>query len=119
MLKHYSRYLQAGCWYRRVAQGGTITLSQHIYHVKHTLARQDVEITFDADTQHLLFHDASGSLIVSRPILGISVDSLMGQLAQRFNLPAFQLALPFANNPFAAARLFETLQVSLYETQQW
>lgn len=103
-------YLQEACWYRRVAQGGTITLSQQVYYIGHAWARQDVEIHFDAQTQKLIIYDAKGQFIRACPIQGLSKTSLMGQLAQRFNLPIFQLALPFKEQGTDVIRLFETIQ---------
>ena len=104
-------YLAQGCWYRRVSSGGTITLAQQVYYLGHSWARQEVEITFDADTQKLLCHTASGHCVSALAIQGISISSLMGQLADHFNLPSFQLALPFSDPPSAVLRLFETLAV--------
>ena len=102
-------YLAHSRWYRLVASGGTVTLGQQVYHVGQSWARQDVEITFEAEQQHFLFHDDTGQLIVSRPILGISIDQVMGQLADHFNLPHFQLALPFDGHAHTVTRLFDTL----------
>lgn len=102
-------YLQQGLWYRKVAQAGTITLAQQVYYVGHTYAKQQVEITFDLASKCLLIHDSKGHWIRDCPIQGITIPTLMGQLAHHFNLPAFQLALPFEGNPHSVIRLFDTM----------
>lgn len=105
------QYLEQGCWYRKVAQSGTITLAQQVYYIGHTYAKQQVEIHFDAISQCLFIQDMKGQPIRRCPIQGITVPLLMGHFYQHFNLPAFQFALPFDGKPQSVVRLFDTIGV--------
>jgi transposase len=71
-------YLALGRWFRLMAQSGTFSLGGQVYYLGLSWARQQVDITFDRDDQHLVCHDEAGQLIKRLSIKGLSVDTLMG-----------------------------------------
>lgn len=103
------RYLDQGRWFRRISQGGTLSLGRQIYYLGAQWKRQQTEITFDADSQQLLFTDEAGDLISSAPIKGITKELLMGDITDLSLLPVFQMALPFVWEQQRGARLYETV----------
>lgn len=70
-----------------------------------------VEIIFDPEDEHLIFHSADGEPEKRLPPKGISVTDLMGEMGPLVNLAHFQLALPFAWDEWRVIRLSETLGV--------
>jgi len=103
------RYLAHCRWFRLVSSIGTVTLGGQVYGLGRAWARQQVEISFDATDQHLVFQGASESPIKRLPIQGIKVDALMGELSPLVDLPAFQLALPLTWDAWRMLRLSDTL----------
>ena len=103
------RYLDQGRWFRRISQGGTLSLGRRIHDLGAQWKRQQTEITFDADSQQLLFTDEAGDLISSAPIKGITKELLMGDITDLSLLPVFQMALPFVWEQQRGARLYETV----------
>jgi hypothetical protein len=102
-------YLAQGRWFRLVSTAGTVSLGGQVYWLGTTWARQQVEITFDATDQQLVFYSEVGELIRSLPIQGVTPDTLMGELGPLVSLPMFQLALPFSWDDWRVTRLYETL----------
>lgn len=104
-------YLAQGRWFRKVSGVGTASLGAQVYGLGSPWAKQQVEITFDASDQHLVFHSEDGKEIKRLPIKGITPEALMGEMGPLVGLPAFQLALPFTWEAWRAARLCDTLGV--------
>jgi transposase len=102
-------YLAHCRWFRLVSSIGTVTLGGQVYGLGRAWAKQQVEISFDATDQHLVFQGACESPIKRLPIQGISVDALMGELSPLVDLPAFQLALPLTWDAWRMLRLCDTL----------
>ncbi len=102
-------YLAPARWFRQVSNNGTFSLGGQVYYIGQSHPRTQLEITFDPSDQHLSCLDETGTLIARYPILGLSIDSLMGSMASFINLPLFQLALPFSWPDYQPARLFETI----------
>jgi len=102
-------YLSQGHWFRRVSQTGTFALGAHTYSVGRAWAGQQIEITFDPSDQHLLCGDSAARPLRRLPLKGVSTPDLMGEFATTLDLPFFQFALPFPDQPHAVLRLFETL----------
>ena len=109
-------YLADGHWFRLVSKDGTISLGKQVYYVGRPLARQQVEISFDPIDQHFVFHDEQGQVVVRKPIRNLTKDKLLGKLAADYDLPTFQLLLPFDRGTFEVTRLFETMVSRLNET---
>jgi transposase len=103
------RYLAQGRWFRLVSKDGTFSLGQQVYCPGRRWAHQQLDITFDATDQHLLCHDGAGDSIARLPVKGITVETLMGDLAPYVTLPLFQLCLPFDWGDQRTLRLFETI----------
>ena len=101
------QYLAKGKWFRLVSKAGTFSIGGQQYYLDYTLAGQQVELSFDPDLSAFACHNEPGDLIAHILILGISFDSLMGDL--KTHLPVFQLHLPFDWRSFQVLRLFETL----------
>jgi hypothetical protein len=96
-------------WFRLVSSIGTVTLGGQVYGLGRAWAKQQVEITFDATDQHLVFCAAGEAPIKRLPIQGITVPALIGELGPLVNLPAFQLALPLTWEAWRMLRLNDTL----------
>lgn len=101
------QYLALGQWFRLVSKVGTFSIGGHLYYLDYTLARQQIELSFNPKLCAFACHNQAGDFIDHKPIQGISTDILMGDLPT--HLPAFQLHLPFDWNSFQVLRLFETL----------
>lgn len=104
-------YLAQARWFRRVSTVGTVSLGGQVYGLGCAWAKQQVEITFDASEQLLIFLSAGGEPIKRLPIQGITPESLMGEMGSLVALPAFQLALPFTWEEWRVIRLCGTLGV--------
>lgn len=102
-------YLAHGRWFRKASKDGTFSLGGQVYYLGLAWAHQPLEITFDALDQHLNCYNDAGEVIARKPIRGITVPLLMGHLYDHFNLPAFQLALPFPGEPQTVIRLFDKM----------
>lgn len=89
-------YLERGHWFRLASTPGTVALGGVTYCLGPTFSRRQVRITFQASTRLLHFDPLDGSAPLTRPIQGISVPFLMGDLAHLTSGTPFQLCLPFA-----------------------
>lgn len=101
--------IEAGTYFRRVSKDRTISLGTQIYYLPHTQPHKQLRITFDAQTRHLIFHDDKEHL--EKPIKGITIDALIGELWPYRQLPSFQLPIPFdwkSHLTSRGIRLFET-----------
>lgn len=108
-LQRIYAYLAKGRWFRLISKPGTFALGGEIYYVDYRLAQSQIEITFDAADQHLVCCGADGELIKRLPLKGLSSEILMGSLLSQWNLPMFQLHLPFDYQSLRALRLYEIL----------
>ena len=70
-------FLAEGKWYRIVSSGRTISLGNQSYYLKHAVPKSQVQITFNKETKHLVFHDTNEKMIAQRPIKGITKENLM------------------------------------------
>jgi transposase len=105
-------YLAQGRWFRLVSRSGTFSLGGQVYFISTKLAHQQIEITFDPDRLHLVCRSADQHIFSRLPLQGISKESLIGSFALQFNLPFFQLALPFDFSTFRWLRLCAVLPVT-------
>jgi transposase len=102
-------YLAQGHWFRQVNQVGVTVIGQRTYGLGVTWAGQAVEITFDPEEPHFVFHSANGERTKRLPLQGVSATDLMGEMGPLVNLDQFQLALPFTWDEWRVIRLCETL----------
>jgi hypothetical protein len=109
-------YLAQGHWFRLVSAVGTVSLGGQVYGLGRAWSKQQVEITFDASDQHLIFLSADGEQTKRLPIQGLTPETLMGEMGPLVSLPAFQLALPFTWDEWRVIRLCDTLRVRLNGT---
>jgi transposase len=101
------QYLAKGQWFRLVSKVGTFSIAGQQYYLDCTLAGQQIELSFNPELCAFVCHNDAGEFIDHKPIQGISIDDLMGDLPA--HLPAFQLHLPFDWNSFQVLRLFEIM----------
>lgn len=104
-------YLAEGRWFRQVSQVGTVSLGRQTYGLGVAWKGESVDIAFDPEDEHLIFHSADGEQEKQLPLKGISVTDLMGEMGPLVNLDHFQLALPFAWDEWRVIRLCKTLGV--------
>lgn len=102
-------YLAKGQWFRQVSSVGTLSLGQQTYGLGVAWKREQVEITFDRQDEHLVFCSADGEREARLPLKGISATDLVGELGPLVNLDHFQLALPFTWDEWRVTRLCRTL----------
>jgi transposase/transposase InsO family protein len=97
-LKRLDALLEKGRWFRRVSKDRTISLGGQVYYLASARHQgRQLEITYDqaTDSRHLLFRDEAGEAIGRKPIKGVSVEDLLGELEPYVRLPLFQPRLPF------------------------
>lgn len=111
-LNHVWNYLAQGRWFRRLSKDATFSLGNQVYYVGHPWSCLDCEITFDPLHLQLVCRNDAGEIFARKLIQGVTVSDLMGDFALAFNLPFFQLALPFTDEPDYRLRLFETIRVT-------
>jgi len=70
-------FLTEGKWYRLVSSSRTISLGNQSYYLKHATPKSQIQITFDKETKHLVFHDINEKMIAQKPVKGISKENLM------------------------------------------
>jgi hypothetical protein len=88
-------YLARGRWFRCTSSQGQFSLGAHRYNVGKDFADQQLEITFDPQSQELVCCSEDGAEQIRFPIQGLTESNLMGELAPLVTLPIYQLALPF------------------------
>lgn len=74
------QYLQQGKWYRKVANGKTLSIGNHVYYLKQAKAKEEIMITFDADQNHFIFHRADDQVIDQQPVKGLDFKELAGNI---------------------------------------
>lgn len=113
-LQRVYEYLAQGKWFRRVSASGTFSLGANVYYVGAAWQRHQLEIRFDAKAQQFLCHDESGHLIKQIAWKDDLLKSLLGHAMPPFDLPAFQLHLPFSWDDMRAQHfLYRTKDTTL------
>lgn len=94
-------YLHQGQWFRKISAVGTISIGGHIYHLGYDW-RPDhhVEVTFEPSDISFVCRTASGKE-KRFPAAGLSKADFISELLP-FQLPSFQMALPFSWNEWRA-----------------
>lgn len=111
-LTRVERSLSQGRWFRRASNVGVVALGGASYSLGPAWAREEVELTFDAERRQLVCVSADGTRTQRRPIKGLTPAALMGELGALVGLEAHQLALPFSWDERRVLRLCETLGVT-------
>lgn len=89
-------YLSQGRWFRKASNVGVLKLGQEAYWLGRDWQRREVQVTFAADDRQLVFR--AGDEEKRRPLKGITLEKLMGEVSPLVHLNNFQLALPFTWN---------------------
>jgi transposase InsO family protein len=105
-------YLRQGRWFRKASKDGTISLGGNVLYIGEKLAHQDLEIQVHPEERTFLFFDARGELVASCSPSKFTKENLMGHISTMFQLPFFQLALPFSGEAQQVIRLFRTMSVT-------
>ncbi len=94
-LNRIYQFLAKAKWYRKVAGNKMVFLGGQSYYIKHGRPKEELEISFCSNCQHLLFQNDKELLIAMHPIKGLNKSNLMGDSAKSFVIPNFQLQIPF------------------------
>jgi transposase len=108
-LERVHGYLAQCRWFRQVSAQGQFSLGNYRYGIGTTLAGQQIEITFDPETQEFLCRSEDASQRVRLPARGLTKQHIMGELGPLVALPAYQLALPFSHDEWRTMRLCQYL----------
>jgi transposase InsO family protein len=95
-LERVYAYLSQGRWFRKASNVGVLKLGQESYWLGQDWQRREVEVTFEAEDRHMVFR--AGGEEKRRPVKGITLDKLMGEIGPLVHLNNFQLSLPFTWN---------------------
>lgn len=87
-------YLQRGRWFRKASNVGTVSLGQQVYVLGQQWAHDEVEVTFNAQDQHLVFCVPDGPKTKRVPIKGITTSALIGPRGPFARMQGVQLVLP-------------------------
>ncbi len=88
-------YLACNRWFRQVTAMGQFTLGTYRYGLGKTWANQQVEISFDAQTQEFVCHSEDGQRTQRLGAKGLTKPDLMGELDMA-QFPNYQYAFPWA-----------------------
>lgn len=88
-------YLAQGRWFRRTTMQGQFSLGGRRYNAGRDLGSQQLEITFDPQTQEMVCRSEDGKKVIRLPAQGLDKSDLMGELFPLAIGQAYQLALPF------------------------
>jgi hypothetical protein len=105
-------YLRQGHWFRRVSKDGSISLGHNIMSVGRKLAHQQLEVKVHPEEYSYLCFNATGDIVAHCRPRKLTKEYLMGHVGTVFNLPFFQLALPFPGEAEQVIRLFRTIGVT-------
>jgi len=90
------RYLAQNRWFRLVSTpGGQFTLGAYRYGLGRAWANQEIEITFDPQTQEFVCRSEDGQATQRLPAKGLTKADLMGELDMT-RFPDYQYAFPWS-----------------------
>ena len=90
------RYLAQNRWFRQVSTpGGQFTLGACRYGLGKTWANQEIQITFDPQTQEFVCRSEDGQATQRLPAKGLTEADLMGEL-DLIQFPNYQYAFPWS-----------------------
>jgi hypothetical protein len=88
-------YLAQGRWFRHASNVGAVSLGHTWYTLGKKWAHRDVAISFDPQTQQMVFQ-APGMSDMRRPLRNLNAKDLIGDLGNLIYIDAYQLSLPFS-----------------------
>lgn len=104
-----SGYLAQQRWFRQVSSpGGQFTLGACRYGLGRAWANQEIEITFDPQTQELVCRSEDGHTTQRFPAKGLTKADLMGELDMT-RFPNYQYAFPWSANACRCNLLFQEM----------
>jgi len=94
-LHHVGAYLAQGEWFRRTNAGGMFAVAKHYYYLGKQVGQRTVRITCDPTTLEFICQPEGMPEQFRRPIVHLTKDVLLGELARFHAIPVYQLMLPF------------------------
>jgi len=76
------KYLSKCCWYRKISNVKTLSLSGKIYYLKNAKPYEQVQIKFCNRSKKLIFRDAKELFIAKLPLKDFSIQDIMGASAK-------------------------------------
>jgi hypothetical protein len=95
-LQRVYEYLGQGRWFRKTSSIATFSLGSQRYYAGTRFTRQTLEITFDPAGCEVLCLSEDGKHQVRLSALGLTKETLMGELDPILSSRAYQLALPLS-----------------------
>ena len=105
-------YLRQGHWFRLVSKDGNVSLGRNIMSVGRKLAHQQLEVKVHPEEHSFLCYDGAGAVVARCRPRKLTKEYLMGHVGSAFNLPFFQMALPFSGEAEQVIRLFRTIGIT-------
>jgi len=103
------RYLAQNRWFRQVSTpGGQFTIGAYRYGLGKTWANQEIEITFDPQTQEFICRSEDGQATQRLPAKGLTKAELMGELNMT-QFPNYQYAFPWSADACRCNLLFQEM----------
>jgi hypothetical protein len=94
-LHQVGAYLAQGEWFRRSNAGGMFAVAKQYYYLGKQVGQRTVHITCDPTTLEFICHPEGMIEQFRRPIVHLTKEALLGELARFHEIPAYQLMLPF------------------------
>ena len=102
------RYLAQNCWFRQVTAQGQFTLGTYRYGLGKTWANQEIEITFELQTQEFICRSEDGQATQRLKAKGLTKADLMGELDMA-QFPDYQYAFPWSAEVCRLNLLFQEM----------
>jgi hypothetical protein len=102
-------YLAKGRWLRSTSSIATFSLGSQRYYAASQYVRQTLEITFDPQTCEFICLPEKGTQPLRRAALGLTKETLMGELDPLLSIPNYQLALPLSRQAWREMQHFHQL----------
>ncbi len=94
-LHQVGAYLAQGEWFRRSNAGGMFAVAKQYYYLGKQVGQPTVHITCDPTTLEFICQPEGMTEQFRRPIVQLTKEALLGELARFHEIPAYQLMLPF------------------------
>jgi hypothetical protein len=89
--KRIHQFLGSGEWYRLVSRGKTISLGGKVYYLKEAKPKAQLQITYCAKDQELIFRDDSQKEVGRKKVKGITAKELIGQTTKELKSTMYKL----------------------------
>jgi hypothetical protein len=94
-LQQLSAYLAQGEWFRRTNAGGMFAVAKHYYYLGKQVGQRTVRITCDPSKLEFICQPEGLAEQFRRPIVHLTKEARLGELARFREIPSYQLMLPF------------------------